>query len=679
MASLRLASILSRARENPFAHGPLPEVPDLKGLFREVRDIEPPTVARQELFGLQEVREMIAWDMAEYLSLDSPSYMKLYSILPGVGKTSAAILAAEQAALSGRRVMYSGPRHDFFADLMALSRRRALWYEWLPRQVGCEETRQPLTCHYALEISRWMQRGYRGIDFCSAICGWDFVNTRCPYHAQKERREPIIFAQHQHVVLAHPLQFSVVIGDESPVGAFCNEWEIPAEWVYVQSLNPAESIAEVLHRLSCECYQERLLKGPELLDRVGGADSVLEACRSFRVPADAATVLSPDIHRPEQVDSVPYAHLLHLAPLLAREAEACLRGEPYVHRVVAGHSKLTLLLRHPPNRELPPHVIWLDATGNKHLYEACFGREVRVFNVQPRLAAHVYQVTSRANGKASLLSTKKVHGERVTMATYRLDQMARQVRRILEVGKYKNPAVITYQGVIERAEAFRDLRHNHFYAARGTNALQDVDCLIVAGTPMPPLDRLVQMAAMLFQERMRGFDARFYTRVEPYNYVDPQTGKGKGFDTPGFWADPDLQSVLWSFREAEIIQAAHRCRPINHECDIWLLTNLPVFELPLERLLNIHELFEAPGNVRAHEWLAVLEYADERRAQGLPVTAPELASAIGCSRTTANKYVNQLKKRAGWVDVPAALWVGRRGAGRRPNAAYWAPEIDSGG
>ena len=44
----------------------------------------------------------------------------------------------------------------------------------------------------------------------------------------------------------------------------------------------------------------------------------------------------------------------------------------------------------------------------------------------------------------------------------------------------------------------------------------------------------------------------------------------------GFWADDDLQALVWQLREAEILQAVHRARPVHRPVPIFLLCNLPL-------------------------------------------------------------------------------------------------------
>jgi hypothetical protein len=84
----------------------------------------------------------------------------------------------------------------------------------------------------------------------------------------------------------------------------------------------------------------------------------------------------PELRSVDGVEDVPYFHIPWLMQLLHREAERARLGKEWISRVRVDSSGLTLLLRRAP-RELPPHVIWLDATANSALYETLFRRPVR--------------------------------------------------------------------------------------------------------------------------------------------------------------------------------------------------------------------------------------------------------------------------------------------------------------
>ena len=87
---------------------------------------------------LAEARSIVDAALAHYLAEPQPDYMLLIKAAPGVGKTYRAVLAAERLARQGKRVLYAGPRHAFFQDVLALAETPEQWYEWLPCQEGDE-------------------------------------------------------------------------------------------------------------------------------------------------------------------------------------------------------------------------------------------------------------------------------------------------------------------------------------------------------------------------------------------------------------------------------------------------------------------------------------------------------------------------------------------------------------
>jgi len=631
---------------------------------RKLHTVPAPAWA-QEAPTLAEARAEIDAALEAYFADPAPGHMLLIKAAAGVGKTFRAVHLAERLAAQGQRVLYAGPRHAFYQDILALTKRPDLWYEWLPRQAG-DDGGKVETCRWPGECNAWIQKGYEGMDFCAGVCGWDYINKGCPYHAQKKRAEPVIFGQHAHV-LAHPLQFHAVIGDESPVSAFMHEWVLQPGEIMPTGLDPMAQLAQILHTLVSLAVSttdgKTALTGPALLRALGGADRVWEALAEFQFEA-GAIALAPKIHRAEEATWAQPFHLPALVHLLRREAQAVMDGETsYLERVIVAKGKLLLLLRRPVSEKLPQHIVWLDATGEPRIYEALFQRPVEVVAAAPRLQGRVIQVWNRANGKGIILN----QDDGAAAA-----QLRQQIEAIAE--PYQKPAAITYQGLVQEGRV-GTVKALHFYAARGTNALQDVDCLIVAGTPMPALDVLAKTARMIFADRMAAFNAQWSTAILPYNYTDPVDGLGRAYPVGGYWGDPDLTAVLWSMREAELIQAIHRARPIQRAVDIYLLSNIPLpeFHLRAGDLRTIRQVMGAPEGVNAFDWPTVLFVADLLLTEKGCVTQADLMDRMGlASKATASKYWHMLRDVAGWVEIPALVKPNAKGG--RPVTGLLKPE-----
>ena len=104
-----------------------------------------------------------------------------------------------------------------------------------------------------------------------------------------------------------------------------------------------------------------------------------------------------------------------------------------------------------------------------------------------------------------------------------------------------------------------------------------------------------------------------------------------------------MKAVLWQHREAELIQAAHRIRLSTRNADLWLLTSVPIHELPPTRLLTVRDLFGSPPRVDPYQWQALLDLANERSQAENPVlTVGDVVAVLGCAFGTASKYVDLL-------------------------------------
>jgi hypothetical protein len=497
-------------------------------------------------------------------------------------------------------------------------------------------------------MNAWLARGYDAVRFCEGVCGWDYFNQGCVYTAQKRRPERALYVQHQHITLGHPLPFDVVIGDESPISAFLHEWEIPARWVLPPGMDPTEPLTEILaHLAQVVGLTEKALMGPPLLELLAPAAEIVDACERFELPI-GALVAGDRIHRPEEASERPYFHLPELVALLGREARAAAEGRPCPSRIIASPGKLTLLLRRRPDpAKLPPHIIWLDGTGQPRIYQELFQRPVEVVDIAPPMQGRIFQVVDRSNGKTSLTAGRDPGSKR------RVQQAERMVERIVSEHGYQRPVVITYKGLAEQDALFGEIERAHFYAARGTNAYETADAIFILGAPQPATYDVVKLAKMVFFEREAAFRVEWVTQPRPYAYVAPD-GLGRTYPTSGFWHDADLQVLLEALREDEIIQAAHRGRPINQPVDIWLLTNVPVWGLPPTELLTMRDVLGAPEGVDVFRWAEVQALIDSQDT----ITVADI-KALGLHYDTASSYVEKIAELPGWEK--AAIKTGRRG------------------
>lgn len=654
-----LSAFVEKLKAVPSELGPdaFADEPDVAaGRPRALKRVSPPAPDTRAVQPLAAFRKTVADAMRRYMLEPEPDYMLLIPAPPGSGKTWAGVNFAHWLhELTARRVLYAGPRHDFYTDVVQAATAQGndarLWYEWLPRQSADDAHGADETCKHVGPINTWMHRGYEAMDFCERVCHWDYIKV-CPYHAQKARAEPLIFGQHAHVVLGHPLanQFAAVVGDEMPLSAFVHEWDIPARWIMPAGLALEEPLAEILNTMRRLCENDMTLHGAPLIYALGDPQSVIDACKLAQLPA-TAVVLPPTIYSAEQAAQQPFFHLPALLRLLQREAEAVQCGiEDFPDRIWLRPQGLTLLLRRSVNEQMPKHMIWFDATGTPDIYAALFERQVQTIDATPKLAGRIYQVTDRANGKR----TMQAHNG--TQSRY-AHELGAQIKAVCEREQAQKPAVITFSALEEQLE----VDTAHFYGSRGTNQFQDCDVPIVAGTPLPPLFQIEKYAKAIWHERMEPFNKTWLPIDRRYNYRD-ENGNGWAYPTSIF-ADYELNAVLWQYREAEIIQAAHRARILFRDVPVYLLTNIPIDELPPTDLLTIRELMDAPTGVHVFGWQAVLETAERLDQERGGITVADLMTELKVSKPTANKYRDLLMAHHGWVLTQEKR--GRKGRGRR--------------
>lgn len=577
-----------------------------------IRKLDVAYQPERDTYTVEQARAMIDEAITTYLDKPAPMHMLLIKAQAGTGKTTIAAHHAERIAAQGQRVFYAGPRHDFYEDLMGVARNPDMWYEWLPRQRGTTEHIE--TCRYADQINTWIARGYNSRGFCEnpTICGKAFMKQSCRWHAQTRTDAPIIFGQHQHIV-SHPLieEAAVVFGDEWPLsallssdngsaGRFVRARDLTMPDRLTGKMNPPQqaaysTLATMIESLYALCLGEAAtngtaFSGPTLMLELGGPGAVLQAVRAYRQIAPFFDGNGPFIQGPDESDTVPVRFHGALCDLLEREASAALGGQPYIHRVRVNAAGLRLLSRRYPHVSMDAkHVIWLDATGDPRLYREMFRRPVEVIEPYVPLRGACYQITDSLNGKATLTTGGK-------RPSAQADRVQEQARAIIEEYGYHNPAVIGPRDILGQYQRYAQL---HYYANRGTNRLQACDSVLVIGAPSPGHTAIYDMATMLFQQRMRPFPApadAWLVEDVPFAYTDPDDPQqpGRSITTARF-ADRDLHTLLWQHREAEIIQAIHRVRPILHDVDVWILTNIPIDELPPTRLLTVADLFGVPA------------------------------------------------------------------------------------
>jgi hypothetical protein len=147
---------------------------------------------------------------------------------------------------------------------------------------------------------------------------------------------------------------------------------------------------------------------------------------------------------------------------------------------------------------------------------------------------------------------------------------------------------------------------------------------------------------MIYFERDEPFRAAWYTTPRAYPYVGAD-GRGVEYPVSGFWDDRDLQAVTEAAREDELMQTAHRGRPVNRAVDTWIMSSLPVPDLPPDQLLTMREILGAPATVNIWKWQKVEGLLETNDI----ITAADLV-AVGLHQETAIEYLRIIAGLPGW-------------------------------
>lgn len=600
---------------------------------------------------LADVRAALPERLWEYVRREITTTKLLVAPPPGVGKTFAAVHVAERAALAGMRVAYVMLRHDTFLDIQAASQalggRPDLWFHWLPRHADHNQHGAP-NCHWAGQITTWAQRGNASMKFCASICGHHYIAAGCGYHQQERdaRRvidgaPQIIAIQHNHVSTNHPLlaECDLVIGDESPLMSFCRPWTIPPagfqmERPHAGCSQETAALWALTARLRKLMTPDQSLEGDALYHALGGASaigSLLAACPTKDHPAPWTA---------EEPETMPWQWHTAAIPVMAREIKAMRLGEPWMPRIRVDQDGMHVLLRRELSPDMPAKVIWLDATANVEMYRAVTRWPIEVHAPRVALQGPVYQVWDTLNTKAMALTADN-------QATERSKERARIVLEIIRRQGYCRPLVVTYRSLVETFGRL-GIEATYFYANRGSNRYQDCDAVIIYGTPQLPQSALERAGQMLYSERMAPFRLEYADQPQPYG------GQPFAYPTPGYWDEPHIQGLLTMIREDEIEQSAHRVRPVSTPKPIWLLTGIPVPNLPVSVLMTTLDvlLFDLPA-ARREQLLAMrldpvrlcdaIDVATLEIADKSYVTHFDLAMQLAIDERTARKYLEAIR------------------------------------
>jgi hypothetical protein len=468
---------------------------------------------------------------------------------------------------------------------------------------------------------------------------------------------------HQHLISGMSISdYSLAVVDEFPVRAFLDRRYIPHDQIIPPGSDhgPVGDLFRWLEYLTASGDVHPrpapgvYVRGKELLDIIG--PDLTEVYNRVELNDTLALPAIPRIGSPEEAFEVANYYWQDLLWKLSPEFECWQSGwDDWISRVrILPRKRLEILGRKTLWENLPKKVIVLDATGTPAVYRQLFEKDMEVYEPNIERIGHVYQVVGRLNGTTQILDTVEGIGPRGGKGK-QLSLHGREMLNTCKIiaGDYANKRVgiVTFKGAVtEFEDEFGIGNVAYFGALRGTNALEDVACLIVAGGYCPPLAAVQDDAAMLFKDRMK----TFFERDEKGMILSPwrpavveyrlREGARAWRLHSGFWDDPELETTLKQARRSELVQAIHRARPNVRDCDVWVLTSIPTDEMLDGVYQDLSETGFAPTRDRSGEkgiawrhWVKLKPWLDEQWDDGMWLDAYAIAEQadvkIGTVRT----------------------------------------------
>lgn len=582
-----------------------------------------------------------------YLADPDPKRILLLAPSPAFGKTHMMVKVSKHLAEQGARVFWAMPRHDMFAAMLDEARKIKAdlhhWMSWQPRTSG--------TCLYGYESNEWLNRGNSLFDFCKGMCGIAYMQNECIYHGQAQTASNVICGHHNHIFLGHPLMrqhsFNLVIGDEAPYESAVHLFSIP-KWQLCRPDTPRDNpLYDILQRLSEAVDEELEIRGKRFFDMAGGIDAIEQACASYDKWKPPRIVF----YRKDIAESFAYNFHDDFVAMIRNDIRAYREyGDSGAFRVGLLRESLVLSKRRFLHSDLPKHIVWLDATPNKLLYEQVFQRPVEVVAIDTPRIGKVFQIASRRNSITKAVKWNADKTERLPMPL--MTEAVLQVDQIVRERGYEQYAVATYKAVRLRFYKEPEL-FIHFGGNRGLNSLRAgsgaPQALFVIGTPQPPAEAIRTMAESLWHTRRKGFNTEYTGRLTGYQGTDYATQKWE------YRREPALNAILWAKRDAELIQTAHRAGINSREVDVWLLTSLPIDGLPPDEILEIRDLFDPPAGFSWKRWTQLVLAAEELSETKGIVTSADIVRKVGTTSKMARKYLDVLCDKYGWQRVNYAL------------------------
>ena len=244
-------------------------------------------------------------------------------------------------------------------------------------------------------------------------------------------------------------------------------------------------------------------------------------------------------------------------------------------------------------------LILLDAFGNAELLSKLTGRQIEAWTMPMALDAEVTQIVDGYYGITTMWE-KKAKSEGGGIPKKALEKRLIPAAKNIASQDPEGTLIITWKLIHQHIEKLQTegkfdnrVAVDHFGNVRGSGEYEHYRQVIIIGAPSIDEVELLQMANCIWHDDPEPLDDTAIKdgNWRPYQYREAETGNGYAVEVREF-KDERLNLLLKTYREYEIAQAVHRIRPLLYsgERKIWLLTNLPIDELPPTKVTDLNEI-----------------------------------------------------------------------------------------
>ncbi len=350
--------------------------------------------------------------------------------------------------------------------------------------------------------------------------------------------------------------------------------------------------------------------------------------------------------------------LPHIVVALINEISKWQRGQPWNSRLRIGPGSngwslyISERLAFTPGEQGIPARALLDATADSELLERIFrtatGKSEPIQTIisqvePPPGTRHIAVRTGKRYGKVSL--TAKRHNGKANESLRRAIAETRYLLRDLDPDDQARDAqrigLISYKGCVDAiGEALNipEERRLHFWAARGSNALEDCAILLVIGTPTIAPDVVARLARALWAD-------------DPQP-IDPTPRRDTAGHIAGY-VDPRMDRLNAYLSHAELTQCAHRSRALRHQGRIIVtMCQGEIGYLPATETITELPQLTADGRDR---WSVAREAEQQKLAKARTdleqqgktldmLTVRELRAVAGVSTDAASEYLRMVRE-----------------------------------